>query len=213
MVEGGRLTPAHVPPVSGAGVHRAEETRTAAARADEGRTGVRVGKSDTAVSRAKHDVSPVGPAAGTTAITAVFVHAGDVHVARNLVGGDLNVSDEDGPSGNREVHGRTPSDTVISRAHDRDGRPSTSEVVEGDIHSPEERRGWVIIRIARIAVVESRCCERRNGSSYSGPMEWSTCNRRGPDRRRPSSSQTVNQVPVGLLYRITGSPKVPAKGL
>src|SRR6266516_4918970 len=30
VVEGGRLTPAHVPPVSGAAVHRAEEARVAA---------------------------------------------------------------------------------------------------------------------------------------------------------------------------------------
>src|SRR4029450_10693718 len=155
MVEGGRFTPAHVSPVSRAGVHGAEEARTAPARADEGRAGVRVGKRDTAISRAIHDVSPVAPAAGTTAITAVFVHAGDVHVARNLVAGDLNVSDEDGPSGNREVHGRTPSDTVISRAHDRDGRPSTIEVVEGDVHSSEERRGWVVIRITGVAVVRA----------------------------------------------------------
>src|SRR5262245_26488350 len=144
MVEGGRLTPAHVSPVRGVVVHCAEEARIATARADEGRTGVRVGKSGTAVSRAIHDVSPVAPAAGTTAITAVFVHAGDVHVARNLVRSDLDVSDEDGPSGNREVHGRTPSNTGISRAHDRDGRPSTIEAVEGNVHSPEERRAWVI---------------------------------------------------------------------
>src|SRR5439155_7775120 len=40
VVEGGRLTPAHVPPVSGAAVHRAEEARVAAARADEGWPGV-----------------------------------------------------------------------------------------------------------------------------------------------------------------------------
>src|SRR4029453_6304985 len=154
VVERGRLTPAHVPPVSGAVVHGAEEARTATARADEGRAGVGISKSDTAVSRAIHDVSPVAPAAGTTAITAVFVHAGDVHVARNLVSSDLDVSDEDGPSGNREVHRRTPSDTVIGRAHNRDGGPSKIEVVEGNIHSPEERRGWVVVSITRFPVVK-----------------------------------------------------------
>src|SRR5207302_8903936 len=122
------------------------------ARATRGGAGVRVSKSGTAVSRTIHDVSPVGPAAGKAAITAVFVHACDVHVARNLVGGDLNVSDEDGPSGNREVHRRTPSGTVISRAHDRDGRPSIIEVVPGNIHPPEEGRGWVVIRKARLSV-------------------------------------------------------------
>ena len=98
MVEGGRLTPAHVPPVSGAAVHGAEEARTAAARADEGGAGVGVGTSVAAVSRAIDLVVPVAAAAGTTAVTAVFVHAGDVHVARNLVAGDLNVADE-GPAG------------------------------------------------------------------------------------------------------------------
>src|SRR5262245_54353032 len=81
------------------------------------------------------------------------------HVARNLVDGDLNVSDEDGPGGNWEVHRRTPSDTVIRRARNRDGRPSTIEVVEGNVHSPEERRGWVVISITGTPGRRRRCCE------------------------------------------------------
>ena len=42
VVEGSRLTPAHVPPVSGAGVHVGEEARSAAPGAREGGTGVGV---------------------------------------------------------------------------------------------------------------------------------------------------------------------------
>ena len=42
--------------------------------------------------------------------------------------------------------------------------------------------------------------------------EWSTCTRPSVQPAFPSN-QTVNQVWVGLLYRITGSPKVLAKGL
>ena len=134
---------------------------------DKGRrrgAGVRVGKSDTAVSRAIDDVSPVAPAAGTTAITAVFIHAGDVHVSCNEIASDLNVSNEDGPSGNREVHGPTPSGTVISRADDRDGGPRISEVVIGDVHSPEKWRGWVVVAPARLAVAIAR---RKVGNAWA----------------------------------------------
>ena len=57
-----------------------------------------------------------------------------------------------------------------------------------------------------------RRCERRNGSSYLGPS--GLVDLYPPNVQLPFASiQTVNQVWVGLLYRITGSPKVLAKGL
>ena len=45
-----------------------------------------------------------------------------------------------------------------------------------------------------------------------GPQECWTCTRRGCSPRSVDD-QTVNHVWVGLLYRITGSPKVLGKGL
>src|SRR4029077_13167505 len=87
----------------------------------------------------------------------------DVHVAVSLVAGDLNVSDEDGPSGNREVHWGTPSDTVISRMRDRDGGPSGSEVVPGNVQSPVEGRGSVGIGPARLSIVTAAAVNAEMG--------------------------------------------------
>src|SRR5882724_8080907 len=110
VVEGGRLTPAHVPPVSGATVHRAEEARVAAARADEGWPGVGVAPGIAAVGGAVNLVVSVSAAARSAAVAAVFVHACDVHVARHLVASDLHVTDE--ASGDLSRVG--PGQTVIS---------------------------------------------------------------------------------------------------
>ena len=77
-----------MPPVSGTGVHRGEEARSAAPGAREGGTGVGVGPGVAAVGGAVDLVGPVGEAATH------LVHAGDVHGARDLVAGDLDVADE-----------------------------------------------------------------------------------------------------------------------
>ena len=153
MIVGGRFTPAHVSPVSRAGVHRAEVTRSCTASANKGGAGVGVGKSNSAVSGAVDHVSPGAPAAGKAAIAAVFVHAGHVHVAVELVDSDLDVSNKHGPGRNWKVHRRTPSDTVITRARHRDGRTSIREVVPGNVHPVGEWRGWVLIHRTRLSVV------------------------------------------------------------
>ena len=72
----------------------AEVAVRATARADEGGTGVGVGPGGTAIGGLVNDVGAVGAAARNAAIAAVFVHAGDIHVARGQVAGDLHVSDE-----------------------------------------------------------------------------------------------------------------------
>jgi hypothetical protein len=57
---------------------------------------------------------------------AAFVHAGDVHVARNQVTGDLHVPDEGAAAGNLSLVG--PSGTVVSGIANED-IPVASEVV------------------------------------------------------------------------------------
>ena len=66
----------------------AEEARCAASGARELRAGVGVGPGNAAVGGAVHLVGPIGEA------PIELVHAGDVHVARDLVAGDLHVADE-----------------------------------------------------------------------------------------------------------------------
>src|SRR5206468_1740640 len=152
VIRGG-LTPAHVSPVSRAIVHRAEVTRERTASADKGGANIGVGKGGTAVSGSVDYVSAIGPATGKTAIAAVFVHASDVHVAVDLIDGDLDVSNKNGPGRDWKVHRRTPSNTIVTRAHDRDGRPGISKVVPGNVHSVGEGRGRVFVHHTRLAVV------------------------------------------------------------
>src|SRR5206468_9335838 len=148
VVEGGRLTPAHVPPVSGATVHRAEEARVAAARADEAWPGVGVGPGIAAVGGAVDLVVSVGAAAATAAVAAVFVHACDVQVTGGSVASDLDVADE--ASGHLPLVG--PGQSVVSGESDKQRSSTASEIVPGNIHSPEVGRGWVVVRPARLSV-------------------------------------------------------------
>ena len=73
-------------------------------------------------------------------------------------------------------------------------------------------RGRVVVSPARFPVVAAG-----GVNAEMGPAIWIL--RSGRTCTRPTCSprsrpiQTVNQVPVGLLYRITGSPKVLSKGL
>src|ERR1051326_7982243 len=153
VVVRGRFTPAHVSPVSRAGVHRTEVTRRCTASADECGASISVGKSRAAIRGTIDHVSAVGSAAASAAIAAVFVHTGDVDVAIDFVDRDLHVSNKDGSGGNWEIHLPTPGDTVVSRAHNRDGRPSNIKVVPRHVHSPEEGRSRVVIRDAGFSIV------------------------------------------------------------
>src|SRR6266480_1909918 len=91
VVEGSRLTPAHVSPVGGAIVHAGEVARISAVRTLEGRPCVSVGPGVTAIGGSVDEV-----VAGEVTVATILVHGGDVHVAGNLVGSDLNVADETG---------------------------------------------------------------------------------------------------------------------
>ena len=142
------LTPAHVPPVSGVVVHVAEEARSRTARAYEGRPGISVGVGNAAVSRAVDLVVSVAPAAGNAAIAAVFVHACDVHVAGNFVGGDLDIADE----GIVDIDRRGASAAAIGG----EGGANLlvlAEVVPRYVHPAKERRGWIVVSVSGLPVV------------------------------------------------------------
>src|SRR6266487_2206703 len=100
VVVGRRLTPAHVSPVGGVIVHAGEVARISAVRTLEGRPCVSVGPGVTAVGGSVDEV-----VAGEVAVATILVHGGDVHVAGNLVGSDLNVADETGVDRYRAVPG------------------------------------------------------------------------------------------------------------
>src|SRR6266540_2774924 len=110
-VEGSRLAPAHVPPVSGVAVHSTEVTRISTASADEAGAGVGVGPAIAAVGGAVDLVISIGSTAGSTATAAIFVHAGEVYIARDQVTRDLHIPNE--RSGNLLLIG--PSVTIVSR--------------------------------------------------------------------------------------------------
>ena len=110
------MLPAHPSPCaasSGAAVHAGEIAQSGNARARESGPGVGVRPSVTAVGGVVDFVGPVG-AAANSAVTAAFVHAGDVHVARHLVTGDLHVANE----GSGDFYRGVPRCTVISREGD-----------------------------------------------------------------------------------------------
>src|SRR5213076_737048 len=120
-----------------------------AARADESGAGVGIGPGVTPVGGAVDLVVSIGAAAATTAVAAVFVHACDVQVPRDLVAGDLDVADKAG--GHLSPVG--PSQTVVSSEADEEGASPNGEVVFGHVHPPEERGRWVVIRPAGLSVV------------------------------------------------------------
>ena len=146
VVVGGRLTPSHVPP--GVGAIHAHEVgiggAISAAGGSEGGAVVGVGPSGAAVCGA---IDFVGTGAGQASVRS-FVHAGNVNIARNLVAGDLDVADE----GGCDLYRAVPGKPVITGVSDVDALAG-SEVVPGDVHSPEKWRGWVVIRVARLSVV------------------------------------------------------------
>src|SRR5438876_1189441 len=80
--------------------------------------------------------------------------------------GDLNVSDRSGPA-KRKVLRCTPSGTVISRKRDRDGRPSISEVVKGNVHPAVKRRRGIHVAPARLPVAPAR--RKIGNASANGP--------------------------------------------
>src|SRR4029077_18140483 len=115
--------------------------------ARELRSGVGVGPGNAAIGGAVHLVGPIGEP------PIELVHAGDVHVARDLVAGDLHVADE--VSASRNLYRTGPRHAAIRGANDEDaaaGAACDIKVVPGNIHTPEEGRGGVVIRKARLSV-------------------------------------------------------------
>ena len=144
IVECSRLTPALVPPVAAViRKHAGEVADSCHARSREAGAGVGVGP---CVATVRGPINMVDVVVGEA--TAAFVHPGDVNIARNLVGGDLDVPDE----GVGNVDRGGPSDAVIAGVGGAN-LLALSEVIPGSVHSTEKWRRWVVIRVARLAVV------------------------------------------------------------
>src|SRR5450432_2667454 len=147
MVESGRLTPALVSPEATAiGKHAGEVADSDDARPGKGGAGVSVGPGGAAVGGPEDEVVVVVGKA-----TAVFVHAGDVDVARGQVTGDLDIADEG--SAVAHCYRGAPSHTVVSRAANEEAAAPDTEVVPGNVHPPIEGATRVVVGPARLAVV------------------------------------------------------------
>src|SRR4029450_10364466 len=83
------------------------------------------------------------------AVATILVHGGQVHVARDLVDGDLDVADETGVDRYRGVPGRP----VVAGIGHKQGTATDSEVIPGNVHPVGKGRGRVVVDHARIAVV------------------------------------------------------------
>ncbi|PYJ69619.1 MAG: hypothetical protein DME76_08410 [Verrucomicrobia bacterium] len=146
-VVGGRLTPALVAPVATAiGKHAGEVAYGSDTRTGKAGAGVGVGPSVAAVGGPEDEVGVVVGEA-----TASFVHASDVYVASGQVAGDLDIADEGSAGGYLSRVG--PGETVVSGIADEEGASADIEVVPGNVHSPVEGRGCVVIGPARLSVV------------------------------------------------------------
>src|SRR5678815_120164 len=84
--------------------------------------------------------------------TAAFVHTCNVHSpAPGHITRDLHVADEGRLSA---YHDRAvPCGTVITGEGNEDVRVASIKVVPGNIHPPEERRRWVVVRPTRLTIV------------------------------------------------------------
>src|SRR5439155_6335973 len=113
------------------------------ARCRERGAGVRIGPGTAAVGGL---VNEVGVVVGKA--TTAFIHARDVHVACGRVAGNLHVADE---AASNPVLG--PGVTVVSGDADLESTTADIEVVPGDVHVSEVRRGSVVVSPARFPVV------------------------------------------------------------
>ena len=86
------------------------------------------------------------------------------------------------------------------------------KVVPGNVHVSEVGRRGVVVGPARLPVVAAAGVNAKMGPASRVQRSGGLVAAQGAAAALPSS-QTVNHVPVGLLYRTTGSPKVFAKGL
>ena len=155
VVKGGRLTPALVSPVGGTAVHAGEKAGCGAAGAREYGAGVGIGPGVTAISRAIHFVGPVAETATH------LVHAGDVHVARDFVAGDLDVADE----GRGDAYRSVPRGAVVTRGGDKKSAAADVEVVPGNVHPVRRRERMGCCPPSQNSGRPGSCCEHRNGSS------------------------------------------------
>src|SRR6478752_6192903 len=113
---------------------------------------VGIGPGVTTVGRAIDFVGPVAESATH------LVHSGDVHIARDLVAGDLDVADK----GSGHLSLVSPGETVVSGVTDEDAL-ATSEVVPGNVHPVGKGRGWVVVRPTRFSIVTATAVDTEMG--------------------------------------------------
>ena len=101
-----------------------------------------------------------------------FVHARDVEspIARHVTG-DLRVADEG--TAVDHCYRWAPCGAIVGGEGFDQGTPTNVKVVSGDVHSPEERRGWIVVGPARFAVVAAIVM-----NTEMGPAVWIVRSRR-----------------------------------
>jgi hypothetical protein len=167
VIVGGGLAPAHVPPVSGTGVHTGEVARIRTVRAYEGEAGVGIGPGVAAVGGPEDEVVTV-----EVAVATILVHAGDVHVAvAPQVTGDLDVADEGAAAGN--LYRGVPRGAAIRGVAFEQGAPTDIEIVPGNVHPPEEGRAGVVVGPARLSVVLGVVVNAKVGPASRRGVPWS----------------------------------------
>ena len=102
-----------------------------------------------------------------------------------------------------------PRAAVVSGATNDQSALTHVKVVPGNIHVPEEGRGWVVVCPARLAVVAAAGVNAKMGPAIWVRRIGGLVSAQGAARVaiEPDSKPS----PDGLLYRTTGSPKVLAK--
>ena len=128
------------------------------------------------------------------------------------VTGDLHVADE-GAGVDHCYRGCSKWRRCQWSSVTKQGAAADIEVVPGNVHVPEDGRAGVVVGPARLPVVAAVGVNAEMGPASRVRGSGGLVPAQALQPPHSASSQTVNQVLVGLLYRITGSPKVLAKGL
>ena len=133
--------------------------------------------------------------------TTTFVHAGDVEgpVARHVTG-DLRVADEGAVLATVIAPLHVLPLSVERRNEEPEAALTHVKVVPGNIHVPEEGRGWVVVRPARLAVVAAARVNAKMGPAIWVRRIGGLKPAQGAAAALPSS-QTVNQVPSWLVVQ------------
>src|SRR5262249_53905186 len=148
VVKRGRFTPAFVPPIASViGEHASEVANSRNARSLKGGPCICISPASTTIGGFENEVR-----VGMRKTTATFVHAGDVKgsVTRHITG-DLHVANKGSAVDDSD---RTrPCVAIVGKKASNQGPRTHVKVVQGNVHSSKERRGWVVVSPARLTIV------------------------------------------------------------